>query len=151
MSTPVDPNDELDPTISDEQTPMPEGSGDEPRIPGLTEFVRRALMAGVGAVFMTEEGIRKTVADLKLPKEAFSYVAGQAERTRTEAGRILRKELRRFLNSEAFRDQLGQLVSGLTLEIKAEVRLKPDDQKKQASELKVRVKTPPREPDPGAQ
>lgn len=146
MSTPVDPN-ELDPTISDEQTPMPEG-GEEPRIPGLTEFVRRALTAGVGAVFMTEEGIRKTVADLKLPKEAFSYVAGQAERTRTEAGRILRKELRRFLNSEAFRDQLGQLVSGLTLEIKAEVRLKPDDQKKQVSDLKVRVKTPPRPPEP---
>lgn len=147
MSTPVDPN-EQDPTISDEQTPMPEGgSGDEPRIPGLTEFVRRALMAGVGAVFMTEEGIRKTVTELKLPKEAFSYVAGQAERTRTEAGRILRKELRRFLNSEAFRDQLGQLVSGLTLEIKAEVRLKPDDQKKQASDLKVRVKTPPRQPE----
>lgn len=148
MSTPVDPN-EQDPTISDEQTPMPEGAmGDEPRIPGLTEFVRRALMAGVGAVFMTEEGIRKTVTELKLPKEAFSYVAGQAERTRTEAGRILRKELRRFLNSEAFRDQLGQLVSGLTLEIKAEVRLKPDDVKKQASELKVRVKPPSPKTDP---
>lgn len=135
------PDDELDPTISDEESPMPDTLfGEEPKNPGVTELVRRALLAGVGAVFMTEEGIRKSVTELKLPKEAFSYLAGQAEKTRTEAGRILRKEIRRFLNSEAFRDQIGQLVSGLTLEIKAEVRLKPDDKVKQKSDLKVRVK-----------
>lgn len=135
------PDDENDPTISDEATPMPDSLfGEEPKNPGVTELVRRALLAGVGAVFMTEEGIRKSVTELKLPKEAFSYLAGQAEKTRSEAGRILRKEIRRFLNSEAFRDQIGQFVSGLTLEIKAEVRLKPDDKKKPEGDVKVRIK-----------
>ena len=142
-----DPNDtpERDPTISDEDTPMPEGMlGDEPRAAGVADMVRRALLAGVGAVFMTEEGIRKSVQELKLPKEAFSYIAGQAERTRSEAGRILRKEIRRFLNSGAFRDQIGQLLSGLTLEVKAEVRLKPSNEAKK-DDLKVRVKPTRRE------
>lgn len=107
-------------------------------------MVRRALLAGVGAVFMTEENIRKTMADLKVPKEAFSYLVGQADRTRTEATRILRNEVRRFLNSEAFRKELVRLLSGLTLEIKAEVRLRPEGSR-EAFEGTLKVKAPTRE------
>lgn len=109
--------------ITDEEVPFPQE--DESRR-GVSEVVRRALLAGVGAVFMTEEGIRKAVNDLKLPKEAFSYLVNQADKTRNEATRIVRNEVRRFLNSDAFKQELGRLVSGLTLEIKAEVRLRPN-------------------------
>jgi hypothetical protein len=111
---------------------------------GVGDLVRRALLAGVGAVFMTEEQIRKGVQDLKLPKEALGYVAGQAEKTRTEATRVLRKELRRFLNSTAFKDQLKELLTGITLEVKAEVRLKPAPS---IGNARVRVK--PSEKDEG--
>lgn len=109
--------------ITGEEVPYPQE--DETRR-GVSELVRRALLAGVGAVFMTEEGIRKAVNDLKLPKEAFSYLMNQADKTRNEATRIVRNEVRRFLNSDAFKQELGRLVSGLTLEIKAEVRLRPN-------------------------
>lgn len=118
--------DSAEPSITDEGAPMPDMGFDERIGSGVGDLFRKALLAGVGAVFMTEEGIRKTVTELKLPKEAFAYLAGQAERTRTEASRILRKEVRRFLNSENFKQQLASLVSGLTLEVKAEIRLKPD-------------------------
>ncbi len=111
---------------------------------GVGDLVRRALLAGVGAVFMTEEQIRKGVQELKLPKEALGYVAGQAEKTRTEATRVLRKELRRFLNSTAFKDQLKELLTGITLEVKAEVRLKPAPS---IGNARVRVK--PSEKDEG--
>jgi len=108
---------------------------------GVAEVVRRALLAGVGAVFLTEEGIRRTVSDLRLPKEALGYLAAQADRTRAEAGRILRKELRGFLNSEAFRRQIQQMLSGVTVEIRAEVRLRPDSGKPEVGAT-VRVKPP---------
>lgn len=140
------PNDQ-EATIADEQAPMPEpGTGADEQKTGVADMVRRALMAGVGAVFMTEEGIRRSVQELKLPKEAFAYVAGQAEKTRSEAGRIFRKEIRRFLNSEAFRQQLTQMVSGLTLEVKAEIRLKPALEGDPDLKTKVRVKASPKEP-----
>lgn len=119
-------DDNMDEDIPDEQEPMPE-DGDMQR-GGVGELLRRAVLAGVGAVFLTEEGIRRSVTELKLPKEMFSYFAAQAERTRTDAGRVVRKELRRFLNSDAFKQQMAGLLSGLTLEIKAEVRLRPDAQ-----------------------
>lgn len=138
---PTDPaaTEPQEPSITDEGAPMPDPIVDERVSGGVADLFRKALLAGVGAVFMTEEGIRKTVTEAKLPKEAFNYLAGQAERTRTEASRILRKEVRRFLNSENFRNQLASLVSGLTLEVKAEIRLKPDTSKPDVK-AKMRVK-----------
>ncbi len=105
---------------------------------GVGDMVRKALLAGVGAVFMTEEQIRKSVQDLKLPKEALGYIAGQADKTRAEATRVLRGELRRFLNSEAFRQQFLEMLGSVTLEVKAEVRLKPG--LPSVSNARVRVK-----------
>lgn len=131
--------------ITDEEEPLPDL--EEGKAPGgVGEMVRRAVMAGVGAVFLTEEGIRKTVSELKLPKEALGYIAQQADKTRTEANRIVRKELRRFLNSEAFKQQIAQALSGLTLEIKAEVRLRPDAAgPKPDIQAKMRVKNSPKD------
>ena len=135
----TEPPDDSDPLITDEDAPLPAAEEPARGTGGVGELVRRALLAGVGAVFMTEEQIRKTVNELKLPKEALGYLLGQAEKTRLEAGRILRKELRRFLNSDGFRRQLADVVSGLTLEIKAEVRLKPSGGP-QVKDASVRLK-----------
>jgi hypothetical protein len=131
------------PVITNEESPMPGGAEDGNRHQGgVGDLVRKAVMAGVGAVFLTEEGIRKTVSELKLPKEAFGYLASQADKTRQEASRIVRKELRRFLNSDAFKEQMMQALGGLTLEIKAEVRLKPDTRTpKPDVNARVRVKS----------
>lgn len=145
------PNDTapVEPGITDESEPMPAEpapGAEDVRNPSVSELLRRALYAGVGAVFMTEEGIRRTVSELKLPKEALAFVSAQAEKTRGEASRMIRKELRRFLNSEAFKQQLLQTLSGLTLEIKAEVRLKPDasgnPQPDVDAKARVKVKSP---------
>jgi hypothetical protein len=138
------------PAITREEGPMPGGVEDGNRHQGgVAELVRKAVMAGVGAVFLTEEGIRKSVSELKLPKEAFGYLANQADKTRQEASRIIRKELRRFLNSDAFKEQMMQALGGLTLEIKAEVRLKPDTRTpKPDVNARVRVKAKPSEEHP---
>jgi hypothetical protein len=92
----------------------------------VPEFVKRAAIAGLGALFMTEEGIRNLAGQLKLPKEALTFVVSQAEKTKDDVARILSEEIRRFLQSEKLRDELLEMLSGMTLEIKAEVRLVPD-------------------------
>ncbi|MFM2152072.1 MAG: hypothetical protein RL199_507 [Pseudomonadota bacterium] len=126
--------------LLDEDLPPEEASPSTGPLPGVGDFVRRALLAGVGAVFMTEEQIRKGVQELKLPKEAIGYVVGQAEKTRQEASRVLRHELRRFLDSDSFRQQLTDFFSGITLEIKAEVRLKPGEKPSvESSSVKLRA------------
>ncbi|GAC1336482.1 MAG: hypothetical protein NVSMB23_01480 [Myxococcales bacterium] len=103
----------------------------EPEYPELRggsfvpDIVRRAVLTGVGALFMTEEGIRKSVGDLKLPKDALAFVLGQADRTRAEVARVVTQEVRRFLESETLRREIGKLFTGLTLEVNATLQLKP--------------------------
>jgi len=100
------------------------------------DMLRKAVAAGLGAVFMTEEGIRALVKDLKLPKDVVGYALSQAERSKAELLRIIGEEARRFFESAALRREFLRLLSDVTIEIKADVRLRPDGQ---APEIKVRA------------
>jgi len=103
----------------------PEAPGEAARGP-LVELMRKVAFAGLGALFMTEEGIRSLAGQLKLPKEALGFILSQAERTKDEVGRVLSEELRRFLRSEKLREDFLQLLSGMKVEVTAQVRLVPD-------------------------
>jgi len=100
----------------------------------VPEFVRRMAVAGLGALFMTEEGIRNLAGQLKLPKEALGFILGQAEKTKDEVTRVVTEELRRFLQSEKLRDEFLKLMSGMTVEIKAQIRLVPPEKEEKSSE-----------------
>ncbi|MBL8956514.1 MAG: hypothetical protein JNK82_37410 [Myxococcaceae bacterium] len=125
----------------DDQNPDPldpgdDASGEHAADGGLRgvipELVRKVAVAGLGAVFMTEEGIRNLAGQLKLPKEALSVVLGQAEKTKEEIGRVISEELRRFLQSEKLRNEFLKMIAGMTIEVRAEVKLVPDRVKEHA-------------------
>lgn len=122
-------DDPLEPDEAEADEPADEKKGFVP------EFVRRMAWAGLGAVFMSEEGIRRLARQLKLPKEALSFLLQQAEKTKDEVGRVVTDELRKFLQSERLRDELLKLLAGMTIEVKAEVRLVPDRVKGEATLL----------------
>ncbi len=103
----------------------PEREGSRPGF--VPEFVRKVAVAGLGALFMTEEGIRSLAGQLKLPKEMLGYILGQAEKTKDDVGRVISEELRRFLQSEKLREEFLKLLSGMTIEVKAQIRLVPDE------------------------
>ena len=124
--------------------------------PGLGSFVRdsvrKVAVAGLGALFMTEEGIRNLAGQLKVPKEMLGFILTQAEKTKSEIGRVVSEEVRGFLQSEKLREEFLKLLTGMTVEIKAEVRLIPSKDgetkpKLEISELGTRrpKKTPKKE------
>lgn len=95
------------------------------KLSGLVpDIVRRAVLTGVGALFMTEEGIRNMVGDLKLPKDALAFLVAQADRTRGEVARVVTQEVRRFLESETLRREIWKLLTSVTLEVNASIQLK---------------------------
>ena len=102
----------------------------------VPEFVRKMAVAGLGAIFMTEEGIRNLAGQLKLPKEVLGFILSQAERTKDEVGRVLADELRRFLQSEKLREEFVKLMSGMTLDVRAQIRLVPADEEAKKEEKK---------------
>lgn len=109
------------------------GSDRETRYGFVPEFVKKVAVAGLGALFMTEEGIRALASQLKLPKEVLGFILTQAEKSKDEIGRVLSEELRRFFQSETLRDEFLKLLAGTTLEIRAEVRLLPNAEKAPSS------------------
>ncbi len=90
----------------------------------VADAVRKAVLAGVGALFLTEEGARKIAREWKLPKELIGYVAQQAQGAKAEILRIVGDEIRRFLESEAVRREFVRALTGVTVELSAEIRLR---------------------------
>jgi len=116
--------------VSEEEPPDEQTKGFVP------DIVRRAVLTGVGALFMTEEGIRNLVGEMKLPKDALAFLVAQADKTRSDVTRIVTQEVRRFLESETLSREIWKLLTSVTLEVNATVQLKPSGE----PQIKARVK-----------
>ena len=126
-----DEDDFTDPLLGDDLGEGNEGPGGrEGRAGFVPEFVRKVAVAGLGALFMTEDGIRSLSGQLKLPKEVLGLVLSQAEKTKGDIGRVVSEELRRFLQSEKLREEFLKLMSGMTVEVTAQIRLVPPEERK---------------------
>jgi hypothetical protein len=119
MANPVIPE---DPT-----TPADDPSGGPGTVGFVADVVRKAVLTGVGALFLTEEGARKVAREWKLPKDLATYLVSQASGAKDEVLRVLGQELRRLLDSETFRREILKSVENMTVEIHAEMRLKASD------------------------
>ena len=96
----------------------PEGLG------GLVaDVVRKAVLAGAGALFLTEESARKLAREWKLPKDLAGFLVTQAQGAKDEVLRIVSAEIRRFLDSETFRRELFRVLGSMTVDVNAEIRL----------------------------
>jgi hypothetical protein len=92
---------------------------------GVADAVRKVVMTGLGAVFLTEEGARKLARDWKLPKEIVGYVTAQAAGAKDEIVRVISEEVRKFFESPALRREFLRVLSSMSIEVHAEIRLKP--------------------------
>jgi hypothetical protein len=110
----------------DLEEPLDEVPPSAPLLGLVPELMRKAAFAGLGALFMTEESLRKTAGQLRLPKEALTALLAQAERTKDDVTRVLAEELRRFLRSDALKGELAKIFAGMSVEVNARIRLVPD-------------------------
>jgi hypothetical protein len=133
-----------DPDIPDDPPPFPDEPPGGPGTVGfVADVVRKAVLTGVGALFLTEEGARKMAREWKLPKDLATYLVSQASGARDEVVRVVGQELRRLLDSETFRKEMLRSLENMTVEIHAEMRLKASDDGPQQP-VRVRVKRRPK-------
>ncbi|MBA2661799.1 MAG: hypothetical protein H0U74_05855 [Bradymonadaceae bacterium] len=93
----------------------------------VPDIFKRSLTAGIGSLFMSDDGLRSLVADKKLPKEAVGYLIGQADATKREFMRIVSREIREFLENMDFGGELTKILTSISFEIRTEVRFIPND------------------------
>jgi hypothetical protein len=124
------PDDPLVPPALDDEAPR--GS--------IADGVKKALLAGVGALFLTEEGARRLARDWKLPKEVAGFLGTQAQSAKDEILRLFADEVRRFLESESVRREFWRALSENTIEIRAEIRFRPEKDGPPRPEVRAAVR-----------
>ena len=118
----------------------------------VPELVKKTFAAGMGAVFSTEESIRR-VASERLPELA-GYVASSADGAKDKVFEVIARETREFLSTLNLTDEITKLLTTLSFEIKTEVRFIPNSERftgaepdvKASVRLKRNTEKPPEKP-----
>ncbi len=123
----------------------PKGGGESrSRLP---DSIRKAVVGGLSAVLMTEEGIRNAVSDMRLPKDAIAFLAQQTERTRRELYRMVSDEVKGFLGNIDIGGAMRKALSGMRVEVKAELRFVDEDSGVSLKTQTLRTSLPPTDDD----
>ena len=110
----------------------------------VPDLIRRTFYAGIGAIFTSEEGIRRIANDFSLPKDVANYLVSQAQSTKNDLFRVFATEIRRFLEGLRINEELQRLLASMAVEVKAEVRFVPrDGETVSQTKSKVRIRRSP--------
>ena len=116
----------------------------------VPELVKKTFAAGMGAVFSTEEGIRKLARE-NIPEVA-GYLASGADSAKDKVFEVIARETREFLANLNLTEEVAKILTTLSLEIKTEIRFIPNSERLTGAEpdvkASVRVKRNEGEKDP---
>ena len=103
----------------------------------VPELVKKTFAAGLGAVFSTEEGIRK-IARESLP-EAVGYITSSADGAKDKVFEVIARETREFLSNLNVSEEIAKILTTLSFEIKTEIRFIPNSERFVGAEPDVKA------------
>ena len=103
----------------------------------VPELVKKTFAAGMGAVFSTEEGIRRLARE-SLP-DMVSYVASSADGAKDKVWEIIARETRDFLANLNLTEEIAKILTTLSFEIKTEIRFIPNSERITGAEPDVKA------------
>lgn len=95
----------------------------------LPELVKRLVETGVEKLADSPETVRQWANELRLPKELLSALLAHVEDAKSEVYKVVVREVREFLERANLADELTRVLTGVTLEVKTQVRFVPNDAK----------------------
>jgi hypothetical protein len=82
----------------------------------------------MGAVFQTEDSLRKLTKDLSVPNVA-GYLGEAADNTKDKVLEIIAREVREFLAHVNLSEEIARLLTTLSFEVKTEIRFIPNSER----------------------
>ena len=104
----------------------------------IPEIVKKTFSAGMGAVFSTEEGIRKLAKEINIPDVA-GYLASTADTTKDKVLEVVARETREFLANLNVGEEIAKILTTLSFEIKTEIRFIPNSERLTGAEPDVKA------------
>lgn len=126
----ADPPDDLP---SDQETDRDAERPSEPpgrrhRLEGvIAELVRRAIELGVEKAAGAPGSIKHFVTDMRMPKDAATYILGQVEDTKNGMLRVVARETRDFLEHTNLAGEMQKMLTSLQFEVNTTVRFSRSD------------------------
>jgi len=108
----------------------------------VPEMVKKTFAAGMGALFSTEEGLRKLAKDINMPDVAgvAGYLATTADTTKDRILEIIAREVREFLTTVNLGEEIAKMLTALSFEVKTEIRFIPNSERYSGVEPDVKAK-----------
>lgn len=103
----------------------------------VPELVKKTFAAGMGAVFTTEENIRRLARE-NLPEVA-GYLASSADSAKDRVFEIIARETREFLANLNITEEVAKILTTLSFEIKTEIRFIPNSERITGAEPDVKA------------
>ncbi|CAN5886890.1 hypothetical protein BH11MYX3_BH11MYX3_25930 [soil metagenome] len=103
----------------------------------VPELVKKTFAAGMGAVFSTEEGIRRLARE-NLP-DAVGYIASSADGAKDKVFEVIARETREFLGTLNLTEEIAKILTTLSFEIKTEIRFIPNSERLTGAEPDVKA------------
>ncbi|HVY62300.1 MAG TPA: hypothetical protein VHF22_11640 [Planctomycetota bacterium] len=91
---------------------------------GLSDMMKKAVFAGLGAVFMTEESVRAYVRESKLPREIAASVVNNTAQAKEQFFGYLAKEISGIIRKSDLPKVVQSFLREHTIEIEAKVRFR---------------------------
>ena len=104
----------------------------------VPELVKKTFSAGMGAVFSTEEGIRRIAREVSLP-DVVGYVASSADGAKDKVFEVIARETRDFLSNLNLTEEIAKILTTLSFEIKTEIRFIPNSERFAGAEPDVKA------------
>jgi hypothetical protein len=104
----------------------------------VPELVKKTFSAGMGAVFSTEDGIRRIAREVSLP-DVVGYVANSADGAKDKVFEIVARETREFLSNLNLTEEIAKILTTLSFEIKTEIRFIPNSERLTGAEPDVKA------------
>lgn len=98
----------------------------------LAETLKKVFATGVSAAFMTEEGIRSYLGELKLPKEILNIILQSANKSKDEITQRVTKEALQIMQKIDWVKEFSKFAENHKFKISAEIEItkkKSDDEK----------------------
>ncbi|HEY5959263.1 MAG TPA: hypothetical protein VIV60_22050 [Polyangiaceae bacterium] len=117
----------------------------------VPELVKKLLDVGVEKISEGPENLRQLLSEMKLPREAILLLVAQLDETKKDVTRAIARELRDFLEKASLAEEFNKLLSGLSLEIKTQIRFVPNAAASGRTKPEVKTKIGVQQIDPSTQ
>ncbi|MBN2801935.1 MAG: hypothetical protein JXR91_02455 [Deltaproteobacteria bacterium] len=84
-----------------------------------------------------KERVKNVVGDLKLPKEALTYILSQVDETKHAAVGIISKEVKKYLENTDISKEMLKVLSNLSLEITTNIKFVHNENDSKKLKLKI--------------